>query len=85
VIFLTERQSHIWNAWHLCANASRVLDMARFANSMDRNDAAVPAACSWPESNGVPEGHVNCLTCLKRHMVGRAHLDLRHVTVLHAV
>lgn len=47
--------------------------------------AAVYAACSRPESNGITEGHVNRLKFLKRQMFGRAHLDLLRVKVLRAV
>jgi transposase len=48
--------------------------MALFAPLADRE---------W--SNGMTEGHVNRLTFLKRHMCGRAHLDLLRIKVLHAV
>ena len=35
--------------------------------------------------NGITEEHVNRLTFLKRHIFGRAHLDLLRIKVLHAV
>lgn len=85
VALLKERQAQTLNEWLLCAKASRVAELARFANGIYRDYAAVYAACSRPESNGVTEGHVNRLKFLKRQMFGRAHLDLLRIKVLHAV
>lgn len=85
VTLLKERQAETLNEWLKCAKASRVAELARFAHGMYRDYAAVYAACSRPESNGVTEGHVNRLKFLKRQMFGRAHLDLLRVKVLHAV
>lgn len=82
---LKERQAHILHEWLRCAKATRVAELARFANGMSRDSAAVSAACSRPERNGVTEGHVNRLKLLKRHMFGRAHLDFLRVKVRHAV
>ena len=65
--------------------ASHIAELTSFANVMYRESAAVYAAFSRPESNGVTEGHVNRLKFLKRQMFGRAHLDLLRVKVLHAV
>ncbi len=55
------------------------------ANGIRRDSAAVHAAFSRPENNGVTEGQVNRLKFLKRQMFGRAHLDLLRIKVLHAV
>jgi transposase len=85
VTLLKERQAHTLNEWLLCAKASRVAELARFANGIYRDYAAVYAACSRPESNGITEGHVNRLKFLKRQMFGRAHLDLLRIKILHAV
>ncbi len=82
---LKERQAETLSDWLKCAKASRVAELARFANGIYRDYAAVYAACSRPESNGITEGHVNRLKFLKRQMFGRAHLDLLRIKVLHAV
>jgi len=85
VTLLKERQAETLNVWLKCAKACRVAELARFANGIYRDYAAVYAACSRPESNGITEGHVNRLKFLKRQMFGRARLDLLRIKVLHAV
>jgi transposase len=85
VTLLKERQAETLNEWLKCAKACGVAELTRFANGIYRDYAAVYAACSRPESNGVTEGHVNRLKFLKRQMFGRAHLDLLRVKILHAV
>jgi transposase len=85
VTLLKERQAQTLSDWLKCAKACRVAELVRFANGIYRDYAAVYAACSRPESNGVTEGHVNRLKFLKRQMFGRAHLDLLRIKVLHAV
>jgi transposase len=85
VTLLKERQAQTLSDWLNCAKACRVAELARFANGIYRDYAAVYAACSRPESNGITEGHVNRLKFLKRQMFGRAHLDLLRIKVLHAV
>jgi transposase len=82
---LKERQAENLDHWLKCVKASRVAELVRFANGISRDYAAVYAAFSRPESNGVTEGHVNRLKFLKRQMFGRAHLDLLRIKVLHAV
>ena len=64
VTFLKERQADTLNEWLKCAKASRVVELARFASGIYRDYAAVYAACSRPESNGITEGHVNRLKFL---------------------
>jgi transposase len=85
VTLLKERQAQTLDYWLKCAKACRVAELARFANGIYRDYAAVYAACSRPESNGITEGHVNRLKFLKRQLFGRAHLDLLRIKVLHAV
>ena len=50
-----------------------------FASQLQRDFAAIHAACSLPWSNGQVEGQVNRLKTLKRQMFGRAHLDLLQI------
>jgi transposase len=85
VIMLKEQRAEALDAWLQRAKESHVAELTSFANSILRDYAAVYAACSRPESNGVTEGHVNRLKFLKRQMFGRARLDLLRVKVLHAV
>ena len=80
-----QRQAEELPGWLDRAKASQVAELKSFANGICRDYAAVYAACSRPESNGITEGHVNRLKFLKRQMFGRAHLDLLRVKVLHAV
>lgn len=85
VTMLKERRAEELNEWLKRAKESLVAELKSFANGIYRDYAAVYAACSRPESNGITEGHVNRLKFLKRQMFGRAHLDLLRVKVLHAV
>jgi transposase len=85
VTLLKERQAEVLHEWLNRAKASQVAELKSFANGIFRDYAAVYAACSRPESNGITEGHVNRLKFLKRQMFGRARLDLLRVKVLHAV
>ena len=85
VTLLKERQAEVLPEWLKRAKASQVAELKSFANGIFRDYAAVYAAFTRSESNGVTEGHVNRLKFLKRQMFGRAHLDLLRVKVLHAV
>jgi transposase len=82
---LKERQSELLHWWLKRVKESHVAELKSFANGISRDYAAVHAACSRSESNGITEGHVNRLKFLKRQMFGRAHLDLLRVKELHAV
>jgi transposase len=85
VTMLKERQAEALHGWLKRVKVSHVAELTSFANGISRDYAAVYAACSRSESNGITEGHVNRLKFLKRQMFGRAHLDLLRVKVLHAV
>jgi transposase len=85
VTMLHERRAESLHGWLKLVKERHVAELISFAHGISRDDAAVYAACSRPESNGITEGHVHRLTFLKRHMFGRAHLDLLRIKVLHAV
>ena len=85
VTMLRERRAEALDEWLKRAKESHIADLKSFANGILRDYAAVYAAFSRPESNGITEGHVNRLKFLKRQMFGRAHLDLLRLKVLHAV
>lgn len=73
------------DGWLVQAKESHVTELTSFANGIARDYSSVQTACSLLWSNGVVEGHINRLTCLKRQMCGRAHLDLLRVKVLYAM
>ena len=50
----------------------------RLAQSCQRDYAAIKAGVTLPWSTSPVEGHINRLKMLKRHMFGRARLDLLH-------
>lgn len=69
-----------WLEW---AREQRIAGFPGFVLGIERDYAAVYAALSRPESNGVTEGHVNRLKYLKRQMYGRAKFDLLRARVLY--
>ena len=73
---MRERRGDALEAWITEAAASGLEVLARFAQGLRDDLAAVKAGLTLPWSNGPVEGHVNRLKMLKRHMCGRAHLDL---------
>jgi transposase len=85
VTMLKERQAEALDSWLNRAKACHVTELTSFVNGIRRDYAAVYAAFSRSESNGITEGHVNRLKFLKRQMFGRARLDLLRVKVLHAL
>jgi transposase len=85
VSMLKERQAESLQEWLKRVKESHLAELTSFANGISRDYAAVYAAFSRRESNGVTEGHVNRLKFLKRKMFGQARLDLLRVKVLHAL
>jgi len=71
-----QRQPAQLDAWLQRATTSALEAMQRFATGLRDDYAAVKAGVTLPWSNGPVEGHINRLKMLKRHMFGRAHLDL---------
>ena len=77
--FLTlvrQRQPDQLEAWLTRAATSTLTALRRFATGLYADYQAVKAGMTLPWSNGPVEGHINRLKMLKRHMFGRAHLDL---------
>jgi transposase len=77
---MRERNEAAWLSWR---KAARQSPLARFALELQRDEAAVRAALTFPWSTGPVEGHINRLKLIKRHMYGRANLDLLRIRVLH--
>lgn len=73
-----------FEVWLARARVSRVLSLQRFAKSLERDVDAVIAALELSWSNGPTEGFVNRLKLIKRHMYGRAKLDLLRIRVIGA-
>jgi transposase len=71
-----QRQPTQLDPWLTRATASALDALRRFATGLSEDYAAVKAGVTLPWSSGPVEGHINRLKMLKRHMFGRAHLDL---------
>jgi transposase len=71
-----ERRGGALEAWMTEAAASGIEALARFAQSLQEDLAAVKAGLTLPWSNGPVEGHVNRLKLLKRQGYGRADVGL---------
>ena len=83
VSMLKERKAAELQQWLNRASQSHIAEFKSLAESMQRDYAAIHAACSLPWSQGQVEGHVNRFKCLKRRMYGRANFDLLRLRVLH--
>jgi transposase len=73
---LRTRQPDRLDSWLERTRTSAVSVVRRFAHGLRDDYAAIKAGVTVPWSNGPVEGHINRLKMLKRHMFGRAHLDL---------
>ena len=73
---LRARQPGKLDAWLQQAATSALVVFRRLAHSFQRDYAAIKAGVTLPWSSGPVEGHINRLKMLKRHMFGRARLDL---------
>ena len=71
-----QRQPARLDPWLTRATASPLEAFQRFARGLQEDYKAVKAGVTLPWSTSPVEGHINRLKMLKRHMFGRAHLDL---------
>jgi hypothetical protein len=71
-----QRQPTHLEPWVVRAVRSPLPPFRRFARGLRADMAAVQATVTLPWSQGPIEGHINRLKMLKRHMYGRARLDL---------
>ena len=69
--------------WMQQAQQSPIREMQNFVEKLRKDQQAVQAGLTLTWNNGVVEGHVNRLKCLKRAMYGRAHFDLLRQRVLY--
>jgi transposase len=79
-----ERRGDALTAWMAQAAASGIAALARFAQGLQEDLAAVKAGLTLPWSNGPVEGHVNRLKLLKRQGYGRADVGLVRQRVIQA-
>ena len=71
-----QRQPTQLDPWLKRATSSTIEALRRFATGLYEDYEAVKAGVTLPWSTSPVEGHINRLKMLKRHMFGRAHLDL---------
>jgi transposase len=71
-------------AWQEKARNGTSAELRRFAEGLQRDQAAVQAALDQSWSNGPVEGQVNRLKMIKRQMYGRAGLPLLRARVMAA-
>lgn len=71
-----QRQGENLDNWLKQAMESELAAFQGFAKSLVEDYAAVKAGLTLAVSNGPTEGHINRLKMIKRHMYGRAGLDL---------
>jgi transposase len=79
-----ERRGHALEAWRTEAAASGIEALARFAQGLREDRAAVKVGLTLPWSNGPVEGQVNRLKLRKRQSYGRANVGLLRQRVLQA-
>ena len=68
--------------WMEQAQQTGIRELQNFVEKVRKDQDAVQAGLTLEWSNGVVEGHVNRLKCLKRTMYGRAKFDLLRQRVL---
>jgi transposase len=71
-------------AWLKAVHYSGILELMRFADSLNKDYSAVYAGLTEPWSQGPVEGINNRLKLIKRMMYGRAKFDLLRKRVIHA-
>lgn len=79
---LRERHGERLDAWIDQAARSGIDGLARFAQGLGSDYAAIRAGLTLADSNGQVEGHVTRLKLVRRTMYGRGQLDLLEHRVL---
>jgi transposase len=69
--------------WMHTAQQSTIREMQNFVEKLRKDQQAVQSGLTLTWNNGVVEGHVNRLKCLKRMMYGRAQFDVLRQRVLY--
>jgi transposase len=79
-----ERGAREFDTWLAACETAALPELVTFAAGLRADYAAVKAAVTLPWSNGQTEGQVTRLKLVKRHMYGRAQLDLLRLRFLPA-
>jgi transposase len=79
-----ERRGDERDAWITAATHSGIETLARFAQGLQEDLAAVNAGLTLPRSHGPVEGQITCLKWLKRQGYGRAGFPLLRRRALQA-
>lgn len=82
---LCHREGERLNAWLANVRNSQICELQRMGRSIEKDKTVVLAHLTLPHSNGVVEGSVNKLKCLKRLGFGRAGFALLRQRVLRAL
>jgi transposase len=82
LLLLWKREPEALEPWLAKAQASGLPELVEFARGLSRDQDAVMGALLYKESNGLTEGHVNCLKMIKRTAYGRASFELLRKRVL---
>jgi transposase len=80
-----ERRGDALAAWMTEATTSGIEALARFAQGLQEDLAAIKAGLTLPWSHGPVEGHITRLKLLKRQGYGRAGVGLLRQRVMQAV
>lgn len=83
VTMLRTLQGQHLEEWMEKASQSGIGEIRNFVEKLRKDQAAVQAGLILQWNNGVVEGHVNRLKCIKRMMYGRAKFDLLRQRVLY--
>src|SRR3989440_4241195 len=77
------RRGQEFETWLQAVEASRIVELCRFAHSLCKDKDAVIAGLTLSVSNGPVEAQVQKLKLVKRSMFGRAKLPLLRQRLLH--
>lgn len=83
VAMLRTLQGEHLEEWMEKALQSHIREIHNFVEKLRQDQPAVQAGLTLQWNNGVVEGHVNRLKCIKRTMYGRATFDLLRQRVLY--
>ena len=83
LVMVREQSGEHLADWLAHAQQSVAKPLARFAQGLQRDWAAVHAGLTLPWHNGITEGHVNRIKLLKRQGYGRAGFTFLRQRVLH--
>ena len=82
---LHHRKGDKLDGWLAKVTKSQIRELQSFVLGVERDKAAVAAALTLPQNNGLVEGKVNKLKLIKRMMYGRAGFPLLRQRVIHAL